>query len=147
VLDPKFLDLSASIAAAMVAGVRAVSPTLEIWAGEIGPHNGGTYGPGGVTPTCAGNHVCGRFGSALWYADSMAAKAAAGAQGASATPRSGSHAASPVAPSTVPTRRTSVSGTSASSERVTVKVDMRALDGFFREKKKLLCFIFREGLF
>jgi len=78
VLDPKFLDLSAAIARDMVAAVRAVSPTLGVWAGEIGPHNGGTYGPGGVVPDCSGNHVCGRYGSAIWYADSMAAKAAAG---------------------------------------------------------------------
>jgi heparanase 1 len=78
VLDPVFLDLTRTIAQAVVAGVRNVSATVGIVAGEIGPHNGGTYGPGGVTPNCAGNKVCGRFGSALWYADSMATKAAAG---------------------------------------------------------------------
>ena len=69
VLNATFLDLSATLAREMVAAVRAVSPTLAVWAGEIGPHNGGTYGPGGVTPNCAGNKVCGRFGSAIWYAD------------------------------------------------------------------------------
>ena len=77
-LDPSFLDITASIASAVVSGVRNVSATVGVVAGEIGPHNGGTYGPGGVTPNCAGNKVCGRFGSALWYADSMATKAAAG---------------------------------------------------------------------
>jgi heparanase 1 len=78
VLTPSFLDITVTLATQMVAAIRAVSPTLEVWAGEIGPHNGGTYGPGGITPNCAGNHVCGRFGSAIWYADSMAAKATAG---------------------------------------------------------------------
>lgn len=77
-LNATFLDLSASIAKQTVAAVRAVSPTLGVIAGEIGPHNGGSYAPGGVVPNCSGNHVCGRFGSALWYADSMSAKAAAG---------------------------------------------------------------------
>ena len=78
VVSPSFLDLTSTIARAVVSGVRNVSATVGVVAGEIGPHNGGTYGPGGVTPNCAGNRVCGRFGSALWYADSMAAKAAAG---------------------------------------------------------------------
>ena len=78
VVDPTFLDLTNTIAQAVVAGVRNVSATVGVVAGEIGPHNGGTYGPGGVVPNCAGNKVCGRFGSAIWYADSMSTKAAAG---------------------------------------------------------------------
>ena len=78
ILDPNFLDLTSTIARAVMTGVRNASATVGVVAGEIGPHNGGTYGPSGVTPNCAGNRVCGRFGSALWYADSMSAKAAAG---------------------------------------------------------------------
>ena len=78
VLNSTFLDLSSSIAIAMTEAIRAVSPDLAVWAGEISLHNGGTYGPNGEVPDCSGNHVCGRFGSALWYADSMSAKAAAG---------------------------------------------------------------------
>jgi len=78
VLDPAFLDLTAEIAAQVVARVRAVDARVEIWAGEIGPHNG-DGGPGDGRPgNCAGNVVCGRWGSAMWYADAMAAKARAG---------------------------------------------------------------------
>ena len=76
VLNASFLDASATIAASVVAAVRAVSPALEVWAGEIGPHNGGTL----PNPNCANNKICGRFGSALWYGDSMSAKARAGYQ-------------------------------------------------------------------
>jgi heparanase 1 len=57
--------------------VRSVSASVEVWAGEVGPHNGGTN-TGGQVPNCAGNRVCGRFGSTLWYADSMSLKAKAG---------------------------------------------------------------------
>ena len=74
VLNATFLDNSAAIAHAVVKAVRGASPTVQVWAGEIGPHNGGTM----PNPNCAGNHVCGRFGSAVWYADSLAAKATAG---------------------------------------------------------------------
>lgn len=74
VLNATFLDTTAAIGAAVVAAVRAAAPALQVWAGEIGPHNGGTT----PNPDCAGNKVCGRFGSAVWYADSMAAKATAG---------------------------------------------------------------------
>ena len=76
VLNASFLDQSASIAAAVVAAVRAAAPAVEVWAGEIGPHNGGTT----PNPNCASNRVCGRFGSAVWYADSLSAKAGAGYQ-------------------------------------------------------------------
>jgi hypothetical protein len=44
VVDPTFLDLTSTIARAVVAGVRNVSATVGVVAGEIGPHNGGTYG-------------------------------------------------------------------------------------------------------
>jgi heparanase 1 len=77
VLDPAFLDTSASIAAQVMQAVRSVSSSVEVWAGEVGPHNGGTD-TGGAIPNCADNRVCGRFGSALWYADSMGSKAKAG---------------------------------------------------------------------
>jgi heparanase 1 len=73
-----FLDSSREIAKAVVAAVRAVEPSgrLGVWAGEIGPHNGG--GGGGRVPNCENNRVCGRFGSTLWYLDSMASKAREG---------------------------------------------------------------------
>jgi hypothetical protein len=78
VLDPAFLDNTKRIARNVMAAVRAINATLEVWAGEIGPHNGGNFGPQGQSPDCEGNKLCGRFGSALWYADAMASKARAG---------------------------------------------------------------------
>jgi heparanase len=72
--DPSFLDNTAKIGAQAVAAVRKASSSVEVWAGEIGPHNGGTT----PNPNCAGNHVCGRWGSTLWYADALGAKATAG---------------------------------------------------------------------
>ena len=78
VLDPAFLDNTKGIARNVMAAVRAINSSLEVWAGEIGPHNGGNFGPQGQSPNCEGNRVCGRFGSALWYADAMAAKAREG---------------------------------------------------------------------
>lgn len=78
VLNATFLGLTAAIGRATVAALAAAAPGVRVWAGEIGPHNGGTFGPGGAVPDCAGNLVCGRFGSTVWYADAMAAKAAAG---------------------------------------------------------------------
>jgi heparanase len=78
ILDPATLDLTAQIASQVVAAIRAVDPSVEIWAGEIGPHNG-QGGPGDGRPAnCGDNLICGRWGSTLWYADAMAAKAVAG---------------------------------------------------------------------
>ena len=74
VLDPVFLNTTAAIAQQVIAAVRRSNSSLPIWAGEIGPHNGGTT----PNPNCGGNKVCGRFGSAIWYADAMASKATAG---------------------------------------------------------------------
>ena len=76
VRDPATLDLTAELAALVVAAVRRVSAAVQVWAGEIGPHNGG--GTATSPPNCGGNKLCGRFGSALWYADAMGAKARAG---------------------------------------------------------------------
>ena len=76
VLNTTFLDQTAAIGKMVVSAVRSVSPTMKIWAGEIGPHNGA--GSPRLYPNCADNKVCGRFGSALWYADSMCSKAKVG---------------------------------------------------------------------
>ena len=78
-VQPVFLDTTLQLAHAVVAAVRAVNATVEVWAGEVGPHNGdGGPGDGGRLGNCSGNRVCGRFGSTIWYADSMASKALAG---------------------------------------------------------------------
>ncbi len=78
VVDPVFLDNTYNLATQVVAAVRAASPQapLPVWAGEIGPHNG--QGTTSANSRCADNRVCGRFGSALWYADALGAKAKAG---------------------------------------------------------------------
>jgi len=76
VLNSSFLDESFLLGRQVVQAVRNVSSTIEVWAGEIGPHNGGTL----PNPNCADNRVCGKFGSSIWYADSMASKALAGYQ-------------------------------------------------------------------
>lgn len=78
ILDPATLDLTYEIAQQVVAAVRNVSADVEVWAGEIGPHNG-DGGPGDGRPgNCGSNLICGRWGSTIWYADAMAAKARAG---------------------------------------------------------------------
>ena len=77
-MQPSFLDTTLQLARAVVTAVRAVDSSVEVWAGEVGPHNG-DGGPGdGRLGNCSGNKVCGRWGSTIWYADSMASKAVAG---------------------------------------------------------------------
>lgn len=79
VLNATFLDQTATIGRQVMAAVRKASATVEVWAGEVGPHNGDTVVPGYPwISNCSSNHVCGRFGSTLWYADAMGAKAAVG---------------------------------------------------------------------
>jgi len=77
VLNASFLDRTGDIARQVVAGVRAVSGSTPIWGGEVGPHTGNSVGDS-LAATCGDNLLCGRFGSAFWYADSMASKALAG---------------------------------------------------------------------
>ena len=77
VLNASYLDRTAEIARAVVAGIRAINANIPIWAGEIGPHTGNSVGNESAG-TCGDNRLCGRFGSSLWYADSMSSKARAG---------------------------------------------------------------------
>lgn len=78
VIVPAFLDTTFELAELVVAKIRNVSATVEIWAGEVGPHNG-EGGPGdGRLGNCSGNLICGRWGSSIWYADAMSSKARAG---------------------------------------------------------------------
>ena len=73
--SPSRLDLNREIGDAVHGTVRAVDAHVGIWGGEIGPHNGGS-------PPC--DHTSMRwavFGDSLWYADALAAKAAAGYEG------------------------------------------------------------------
>ena len=81
VLNASALDASARNAAALVAAVRRADARVPVWAGEAGPHTGDSQGNSTTTGTCSGNRLCGRFASALWYADAMAASARAGVAG------------------------------------------------------------------
>ena len=73
VLNATFLDRTAENAAATARIIRAVNATVDIVAGEIGPHIG--QGANSSFAHCNNNRLCGRFGSTLWYADAMAASA------------------------------------------------------------------------
>jgi len=67
--SPNKLDVTKVIAVAVNASVASILPGVQAWAGEVGPHNGGS-------PPC--DHTTMRwanFGDSLWYADAMAAKA------------------------------------------------------------------------
>ena len=77
VLQPAFLDASGVNAAAVVAAVRRANATVPVWAGELAAHTGDSP-PNSLVAACNDNGLCGRFGSALWYADSLASKARAG---------------------------------------------------------------------
>ena len=67
--------MTALIAAAVNATLAPILPPgVEIWAGEIGPHNGGTV-------PCAASGRPTRwtnFADSFWYMDAMASKAANG---------------------------------------------------------------------
>jgi len=72
---PTRLALNSAVAAAVNTTVRAVDANVQIWGGEIGPHNGGS-------PPC--DHSSMRwavFGDAFWYADALASKARSGYAG------------------------------------------------------------------
>ena len=67
--DPSRLDQTSAIASAVYATVAAAKIHPQVWAGEIGPHNGGS-------PPC--DHTSMRwanFGDSLWYSDALASKA------------------------------------------------------------------------
>jgi heparanase 1 len=77
-LDPAVLDKTASCADDFRDLVRStsqrvgLSPQPEIWAGEIGPHNGGS-------PPCTHSSMrWANFANSFWYMDAMATKAAHG---------------------------------------------------------------------
>ena len=66
------LDFTARIAAHVnhtLASIKA--PEVQIWAGEIGPHNGGSI-------PCKNGGRWANWGSTFWYLDAMASKAANG---------------------------------------------------------------------
>eukprot|EP00937_MAST-01D_sp_MAST-1D-sp2_P002139 g2139.t1 len=76
-LDPAVLDRTAACAkdfrgTVLAAARRAGAPAPEVWAGEIGPHNGGS-------PPCDHSSMrWANFANSFWYADALAAKATHG---------------------------------------------------------------------
>ena len=73
-LVPAALDVTGGIAAAVNATMRALAPGLEVWAGEIGPHNGGS-------PPCNSSALrWATFADTFWYVDALGSKARHGYQ-------------------------------------------------------------------
>ena len=65
-------DVTKQIAVAVNASLSQNAPGVQIWAGEIGPHNGGTVPCDHTTMRWA------NWADTFWYLDSMATKAAHG---------------------------------------------------------------------
>lgn len=70
--DAERLNITHAIAVAVNASLAAAAPDVQIWAGEIGPHNGGTV------PCDHTSMRWANFADTFWYLDSMATKAADG---------------------------------------------------------------------
>ena len=75
-LDPEVLDRTGQVAAEFAGTVRGAwgksHPPPQLWAGEIGPHNGGS-------PPCNSSSMrWANFANTFWYIDAMATKAAHG---------------------------------------------------------------------
>lgn len=67
-LDPAVLNVTTSISAAVNASLGARSG-VQLWAGEIGPHNGGS-------PPCDHSSMrWANFADIFWYADALGATA------------------------------------------------------------------------
>jgi len=67
--SPTKLDVTGAIAKAVNASVATTLPGVQAWAGEIGPHNGGSV------PCDHTSMRWANFGDSLWYMDAMALKA------------------------------------------------------------------------
>jgi hypothetical protein len=69
---PSKLDVTAAIATHVNQSLSTRVPNVQIWAGEIGPHNG-------KSPGCDHSSMrWANFGDSFWYLDAMATKAAHG---------------------------------------------------------------------
>jgi heparanase 1 len=70
--NASIFDLTGLIAKAVNHTLSTKAPGVQIWAGEIGPHNGGS-------PGCDHSNMrWANFGDAFWYLDAMGQKAANG---------------------------------------------------------------------
>jgi hypothetical protein len=66
------LEITGQVASAVNETLATVAPAVQIWAGEIGPHNGGTVACDHTEMRWA------NFADSHWYLDSMGVKAANG---------------------------------------------------------------------
>ena len=62
------LDFTGAIASHVNRTLGAVAPGVQIWAGEVGPHNGGS-------PGCSSGGRWANWGNTFWYLDAMGSKA------------------------------------------------------------------------
>ena len=67
--SPSKLDVTGAIAKAINASVAITLPGVQAWAGEVGPHNGGSVPCDHTTMRWA------NFGDSLWYMDTLGTKA------------------------------------------------------------------------
>jgi hypothetical protein len=70
------LRITGEIATAVNASLALVAPSVQVWAGEIGPHNGGKEGH--TSAACGKDQRWENFADSQWYMDAMGAKAANG---------------------------------------------------------------------
>ena len=71
-LDPHYLDTTKSIADGVFDALGSLGLPGGVWAGEIGPHNGGS-------PPCSHESMrWANFANTFWYLDAMGTKARAG---------------------------------------------------------------------
>lgn len=68
------LDQKHAIDQWLVPLVRQRAAKAQVWSGETGPHSGGENGTCGADAAS----ICGKFGSALWYADDLGYRATRG---------------------------------------------------------------------
>lgn len=72
------LQITSEVASAVNASLALAAPSVQIWAGEIGPHNGGKEGH--KPAACGQDQRWANFADSQWYLDAMGAKAVNGYQ-------------------------------------------------------------------
>ena len=70
------LRITGEVASAVNSSLALAAPSVQIWAGEIGPHNGNKEGH--RPAACGKDQRWANFGDSHWYLDAMGAKAANG---------------------------------------------------------------------
>jgi heparanase 1 len=70
------LQVTNEVGSAVNDSLALAAPSVQIWAGEIGPHNGGKEGH--KPAACGTDHRWANFADSQWYLDAMGVKAANG---------------------------------------------------------------------